>query len=314
VRGKAGDDNKSFSATSIIAMKKTDIAEKQSHERDEWQKSGVGGLVNNVDAAGGLINITTPSLREKKTVAVRVTKDTILRRYAPGSVKFDEAKPAPLAEIRPGDQLRARGEKSADGSELIAKEIVSGSFRNISGTISSLDGAQATITVHDLATKKNVAVKITPESQLRKLTAPLALRIAQRLNGTSGANSDQGASGQGASARPGATAPTAKEPAAGAAQTPGDFVGGGAGGPGGGGAMDLQQMISRMPPSTIADLQKGDAVMLVGTETIGNDAVTAITLLAGVEPILQGSPNGGTSSILSPWSLSGAPGGEAGTP
>jgi Domain of unknown function (DUF5666) len=311
VRSKARDDPNTLSATTIVAIKKADIAEKQSHERDEWQKSGVGGLVNDVDGAGSLISITTPSLREKKTVAVHVTKDTILRRYAPGSVKFDDAKPAPLEEIHPGDQLRARGDKNADGSELRAKEIVSGSFRNISGTISSLDSAQNIITVHDLATKKNIAVKITSESQLRKLPAPMAQRIAQRLNGSS--------YGQGASARPGAAAPTAKEPAAGAAQTPGDFggrgrgMGGGAGGPGGGGTMDLQQMISRMPASTIADLQKGDAVMLVGTEANGN-AVTAITLLAGVEPIFQGSPNGGASSILSPWSLSGAPGGEAGTP
>jgi len=320
VRGKVGDDNKTFSATSIIAMKKADIAEKQNRERDEWQKFGVGGLVNNVDAAGGVISITTPSLREKKTVAVRVTKDTVLRRYTPGSVKFDEAKPAPLAEIRPGDQLRARGEKNADGSELTAQEIVSGSFRNISGTISSLDNAQSTITVHDLATKKNVAVKITSESQLRKLPAPVAQRIAQRLNGSSGANgganADQAGSGQAGSTRP--EAPTAKEPAAGSGQGQGDFggrgrgMGGGAGGPGGG--ADLQQMISRMPASTIADLQKGDAVMLVGTEAIGSNAVTAITLLAGVEPILQGSPNGGASSILSPWSLSAAPSGEAGTP
>jgi hypothetical protein len=261
---------------------------------------------------------------------VHVTKDTVLRRYAPGSVKFDDAKPAPPGEIRPGDQLRARGEKNADGSELTAQEIVSGSFRNISGTISSLDSAQSTITVHDLATKKNVAVKITSESQLRKLPAPMAQRIAQRLNGANGAaNGDQTGAGQTASGRSGTTtAPTAKEPAAGPGQPPGsasedgrqrDFggrgrgMGAGAGGPGGGGAMDLQQMISRMPPSTIADLQKGDAVMLVGTEAGGN-AVTAITLLAGVEPILQGSPNGGASSILSPWSLSGAPSGEAGTP
>jgi hypothetical protein len=316
VRGKAGDDNKTFSASSIIAMKKADIAEKQSRERDEWQKSGVGGLVNSVDAAGGVISITTPSLREKKTVAVHATKDTILRRYAPGSVKFDDAKPAPLAEIRPGDQLRARGEKNADGSELTAQEIVSGSFRNISGTISSLDSAQNTITVHDLATKKTVAVKITSESQLRKLPAPMAQRIAQRLNGSGGANGDQTGSGP-AAARSGATAaPTAKEPAAGSGQVAGDFGGRGRGmgaGAGGGGA-DLQQMINRMPTSTIADLQKGDAVMLVGTEAIGSNAVTAITLLAGVEPILQGSPNGGVSSILSPWSLSGAPSGETGTP
>jgi len=326
VRGKLGDDNKTFAATSIIAMKKADIAEKQSHERDEWQKSGVGGLVNNVDTAGGVISITTPSLREKKTVAVHIAKDTVLRRYAPGSVKFDEAKPAPLAEIRPGDQLRARGEKNADGSELTAQEIVSGSFRNISGTISSLDNAQSTITVHDLATKKKVMVKITSESQLRKLPAPMAQRIAQRLNGSSGANgsangggnADQAGPGQNSTRTSGA-APTAKEPATGSGQGQGDFGGrgrgrgGGAGGPGGGGA-DLQQMISRMPASTIADLQKDDAVMLVGTEAIGSNAVTAVTLLAGVEPILQGSPNGGASSILSPWSLSAAPSGEAGTP
>ena len=322
VRGKAADDNKTFAATSIIAMKKADIAEKQSHERDEWQKSGVGGLVNNVDAAGGLISITTPSLREKKTVSVHVSKDTVLRRYAPGSVKFDDAKPAPLGEIRPGDQLRARGEKNADGSELTAQEIVSGSFRNISGTISSLDNAQGTITVHDLATKKNVAVKITSESQLRKLPAPMAQRIAQRLTGSSGttggANGDQAGSNQARSATSGTAAPAAKEPAAGSGQGTEDFggrargAGAGAGGPGGG-AMDLQQMINRMPASTIADLQKGDAVMLVGTEA-GENAVAAITLLAGVEPILQGSPNGGASSILSPWSLSGAPSGEAGTP
>src|ERR1700722_14061352 len=319
VRGKAGDDNKTFSATSIVAMKKADIAEKQSRERDEWQESGVGGLVNSVDTAAGVISITSPSLREKKTVAVHVTKATALRRYAPGSVKFDDAKPAPLAEIRPGDQLRARGERSADGSELTAQEIVSGSFRNISGTISSLDSAQSIITVHDLATKKNVAVKITSESQLRKLPAPMALRIAQRLNGSGGANGgangDQAGSGQ-AAARTGAmAAPAAKEPAAASGQAPGDFGGRGRGmGGGAGGGADLQQMISRMPASTIADLQKGDAVMLVGTEARSSNAVTAITLLAGVEPILQGSPNGGASSILSPWSLSAAPSGEAGTP
>jgi transcription antitermination factor NusG len=326
IRGKADEVSKTFLAASIIAMKKADIAVKQSRERDEWQKSGVGGLVNSVDASGGAISVTVPSLREKKNVAVHISQQTVLRRYAPGSVRFDDAKPAPLAEIRPGDQLRARGEKNADGSELTALEVVSGSFRNISGTISTLDTAQGTITVHDLATKKPVTVKITADSQLRKLPAAFAQRIAQRLNGSNaGANADQAPeSGAVASA-----APIAKDPAPGAGRVPaaasegrpreaggrGRGMGPGGGGPGGGqgGAMDLQQMLSRMPASTIADLQKGDAVMLVGTEANGKE-VTAITLLAGVEPILQGSPNGGASSILSPWSLSGAPSGEAGTP
>jgi hypothetical protein len=54
-------------------------------------------------------------------------------------------------------------------------------------------------------------------------------------------------------------------------------------------------------------LQKGDAVMIVTTPDAQGNGVTAITLLAGVEPILQASPNG--QSILTPWSLGGAPGG-----
>jgi hypothetical protein len=70
-------------------------------------------------------------------------------------------------------------------------------------------------------------------------------------------------------------------------------------------------MLSRMPAATLADLQKGDAVMIVTTEGTQANGVTAITLLAGVEPILQASPNGGASSILTPWSLSGAPSGDA---
>ena len=320
VRGQAGADSRNVAASSIIAMKKADIADKQTHEREEWQKSGVGGLVSSVDSGTGVITITVPSLREKKNVAVRISKSTILRRYAPGSVKFDDAKPAPLEEIRPGDQLRARGEKSADGNELTATEVVSGSFRNISGTIAALDSGDSTIMVHDLATKKNVTVKITSESQLRKLPAPVAQRIAQRLIGGAGGEQNGGAQSAAGSTAPG-NAPAAKEPAdAGQAsgQAPGTRGGSGGRGPGGGGsggAMDLQQMIGRMPASTIANLQKGDAVMLVGTEANGSgNAVTAITLLAGVEPILQGSPNGGASSILSPWSLSSAPSGDAGTP
>jgi hypothetical protein len=319
VRGKATDDSKAFAATSIMAMKKGDIAEKQSREREEWQKSGVGGLVNSVDAAGGVISVTVPSLREKKTVAVHISSRTILRRYAPGSVKFDDAKPAPLEQIRPGDQLRARGEKSADGSELSAVEAVSGSFRNVSGVIGSMDTAQGTIAVHDLGTKKTVTVKITPDSQLRKLTAAIAQRIALRLNGSgAAANGEEAPEGSPAAA----TAPIAKAPAPGTGQATaaggegrgreGRGRGLGAGAGGAGSAMDLQQIISRMPAATISDLQKGDAVMLVGTEGSSSE-VTVITLLAGVEPILQGSPNG-ASSILSPWSLSGAPGVEAGTP
>ena len=51
--------------------------------------------------------------------------------------------------------------------------------------------------------------------------------------------------------------------------------------------------------------------MLVSTDGSGSDTVTAITLLAGVDPILAAAPSR-SYSLLSPWSLNSSGGeGEA---
>jgi hypothetical protein len=312
VRGKLANDRTFVVAASIIAMKKADIAEKQSREREEWQKHGLGGLVNSVDAASGTISIALPSQGEKKSVAVHVSKDTILRRYALDSVKFDDAKPAPLDQVMPGDQLRARGTRSPDGTELAAVEIVSGTFRNISGTISAIDTSAGTIIVQDLVVKKSITVRITPESQLRKLPPPVAQRIAARLRGASTDASSSATSANGS----GSPASAEQSPKLNTPPARGSTSGGsdGTGRSGGGGIADLQQMISRMPAAAMADLQKGDAVMIVATEGGASGPSTVITLLGGVEPILEASPKGSASTILSPWSLSSGGGGEAATP
>jgi hypothetical protein len=308
VRGKLADDGKSVLAFSIIAMKKGDIAEKQAHEREEWQRHGTGGLVSSVDAATGTVIISLPTLGEKKTVAIHLSKATILRRYAPDSVKFDDARPAPLDQIKPGDQLRARGARNSDGTELSADEVVSGSFRNIAGTISALDASAGSITVRDLATNETVTLKITTDSQLRKLPAPMAQRIALRLKGVSTDAPPQGATSSAA------TSAQAPKPAGAPTDGPGPGGPGGAGRPGGGSGGDFQQAILRMPPATLAELQKGDAVMIVATVGGPYGIPTAITLIGGVEPILEASPKSSASTILSPWSLSGTPGGEGATP
>jgi hypothetical protein len=311
---KLGDDGKSVVATSLIVMKKTDIAEKQTREREEWQKHGLGGIVSSVDPATGTIAVSLPAVGEKKTIAVHLSKDTVLRRYAFDSVKFDDAKPAPLDQIKLGDQLRARGTRSADGAELAADEIVSGTFRNIAGTISTIDASTGSVTLQDLTSKKSVTVKITAESQLRKLPQPMAQRIAMRLKGISpDAQTPPAAPGASTSA---ASSNPSQQPGANGPQAGGSGPGGagGMGRPGGGGTADLQQAIGRMPAATLADLQKGDAVMIVATEGGSSGVSTVITLLGGVEPILEASPKSSASSILSPWSLGSGAGGEAAAP
>jgi hypothetical protein len=291
VRGILAEDGKTVRAVSVIAVKKAAIAEKQAKERAAWQR-GIGGLVKSVDSSASTILLTTNSLNTNKEVLVHFTQDTILRRYAADSTRFDSARLAPLSEIQPGDQLRARGARSETGSEFNAVEIISGTFRSIAGTILSIDAATNTFVAQDLASKAAVTLTISSESQMRKLPAQFAEGLAARLHGQS--------NGTGQSQTP-AAQDVAPQAASNAQR--GTTDGASQGGRGAGG--DFQQMIARMPAATIADLQKGDAVMVVTTQGNGKDPLTVITLLGGVEPILRVAPKGSQDMILSPWSLGG---------
>jgi hypothetical protein len=303
VRGKIDDDGKTFTATTVVAMKKEELAEKSAHEKEEWQRHGIGGLVKSVDAANGAVTIGVMSATGSKEVAVRTTKSTVVRRYAPDSVRFDDAKISSLAAVKVGDQLRARGMRSADGQEFTADEIVSGTFRNIAGTILTVDAKAGTMNVSDLATKKPIEVRFTSDSEIRKLPQPIAQRIAARLKGASPDASQTGGA-----------APTGQSGTAAPATAGLGAAGGPGGSPGGRGGGDLQQMLNRLPATPLSDFQKGDAVMIVASGE-SDSQPTVITLLGGVEPILQASPQGQATSILTPWSLSSGGGGsDAGTP
>jgi hypothetical protein len=295
VRGQPSSDGKSFVAVGVIAMSRSDVEAKHQSDREDWQKRGIGGLVSSVDPTTGTITISVTTASGKKTIAIHTTNATVLRRYAPDSISFDEAKPAPLDQVKSGDQLRARGTRSADGSEFTAEEVVSGSFRNIAGTISSIDASANTMSVMDLITKKPFIVKVTSQSQLRRLPPEVAQRIAFRLKGA-GATGDRtdssaaGASGQAASASGGSQRSEGSP---------------GTGGRAGGGQADFQQVVNRMPAATLADFKKDEAVMIVATEGTTSGQATAITVLGGVEPILAAAPAGSQAMTLSPWSLGG---------
>jgi hypothetical protein len=185
--------------------------------------------------------------------------------------------------------LWARGTKSADGSSIAADGIVSGSFLSIAGTILSTDTTASTLTVKDLATKKPATVHITADAQMRRLPDTMAAVLAARLKSgaAGGAGSGQGAGGTGQA---------------------GSGTGNGAGGGaprnfnqagGGGGRMDLETVLERAPLIQLSALQKGEAVMIVATEDASG--VSAVKLLAGVEPLLE-APQ--AQDLLSNWSLS----------
>jgi hypothetical protein len=323
VGGEASDDAKSIAASSIVVMKQSDVEARQEQTLKDWQR-GAGGLVTAVDPVSRTVTVSVTGFGGTKSVAIRASKDTVIRRYAPGSMKFEDAKASTLEAIHPGDQLRARGSRGLDGAELAAEEIVTGSFRNVAGTIKSVDAAAGTIMVDDVLSKKSVQVRIAPESQLRKLPPELAQRLAVRLKGGAvGAPAAAGANQQANS--PVATTGNVQGARPGSIAEMGPASGGMGGGGRSGAAPDFQQMLNRMPAVTLSDLHRGDAVMVVTTQgTSSNGGTpnegasnggafhegTAITLLSGVEAILQATPSGSQAMMLTPWSL-GGPSGDA---
>ncbi len=275
-RGPAGQ--KAIEATSLVVRTKADFALIAEKEREDWQKRGTRGTVTAIDAAARTLTIKAG----QKSLAVVPSEKTEFLRYAPDSAKFSDAKPGPFAEIKVGDQVLVLGDKTGDGAGVKAEKILSGTFRQLAATISSVNAATGEIVIKDLATKKSVTVHVNADTAMKKLPETTAQMLARRY-GPGG--------GQG-EARAGA----------------GGF-GGQRGGAGRGGG-DIGQMLDRLPAMPLSELKRGDAIMVSTTQGSDPGHVTAVMLLAGVEPLLTASPNA-TRDIMSGWNLGGG-GGEGG--
>src|SRR5262245_42117420 len=179
-RGRSASDPALFAATSIIVISKADLARKHAAERAEWEKRGVGGVITALDLAAKEITITVPTTAGAKPMVIAFAPGAALRRYAPDSVKFSDARPSRFEELKIGDQVRALGTGNEDRSRYKAEELVSGSFRAIAAVIVSHDAAENTILVTDLAANKRIEARLTPDSIARRLSAEVVQTLAAR--------------------------------------------------------------------------------------------------------------------------------------
>jgi hypothetical protein len=294
-RGHVTDDQKSVLATSVIVMSKADIAKKRAADRAEWEKRGVGGIITALDAGSKQITISVHTLAGSQPLIIRLADEAVLRRYAPDSVKFSDAKPSRFEELKVGDQVRALGNKSEDGTHYIAEELISGSFENIAATVEAVNPGENTVQVTDLITKKKLLVRVNADSTLRRLPPFAAQMLAMRV--AAGAPPGGGAM-SGASGRPGGgeRALWAEGGAAAGSVGPDGMVRRE-------GPRDLQSMIERMPAMALAELKPGESIIIASTKGADPDKVTAITLLAGVGPILTAASQGGRPMTVGSWNL-----------
>jgi hypothetical protein len=300
-RGPLAEDTKTVTVRTVIVMTKDDVAKKQQQDHADWQKRGIAGIITSLNPDTKEITVN-PHGRDGKSLVIDAGK-TGFRRYAPDSVRFADAKPSSFAELQVGDTVRARGDKNDDGSRLTAEELVSGSFQTIAGTVISVNTATGEIQLMDLKTKKPITVRTNQNSMLRRLDERTAAMLARRMNPPAdGGGPPGGVPGGGA---PGGSPRTLDVPREGGAP-------GGPGGPGGGmrggGNFDLQAILDRSPQLALTELKKGDALIVSSTKGADGSSMTAISLVAGVEPFLAAAPRRAGQVDLGSWSLGmGAP-------
>jgi hypothetical protein len=310
--GPAPTDPKTWAATAVLIMSKSDVASLQQKDQDDWKKRGTTGTVTALDPAAKTVTIKSGS----RNFTVQPSEKTSYHRYSLDSARFSDAKPSTFQEIKIGDQLRVLGNKSEDGAAILAEKVAFGTFRQIAATVTAINLPAGEMTVKDLATKKTLVIKIDADSTVRKLPEMTARMLARRY----APGAQQGdAAGGGAGRGSGGGAPGAGRGAMADGGAPGSGRGGmgGAGGgmgrgPGGGGrgGGDINQMLDSLPAMPISDFKAGDAIMVSTTQGTEGGRATVIMLLAGVEPLLTASPTA-TRDIMSGWNLGGG-GGDTG--
>jgi Cu/Ag efflux protein CusF len=286
---KKADDGTLASATTVLVMTREELTKHQEKTQQDWNEKGLMGTVTLVNPATKEVTIKTIG-SDPKQVVIEPSDKVGVRRYSPDSVKFSDAKPSALGEIKSGDTLRVLGTKNEDGTRVQPEEIVFGTFVRQAGTITAIDTAAGTITIRDLQTKKPVVVKTNASTVMKKLPDQMGQMLARNLQGGGRGGAGVAPANNPAGA-PGGQRPQGEPPA-----------GGGPGGPGRGmGRMDPAKALERAPVITLADLKNGDAVMISSSSGGDSSTVTAITLVAGVEAILTAPSKGGQDPLSGSW-------------
>jgi len=285
VSGVFGDDKSKLPARTVYLMAKSDIAQRNAKEAEKWSR-GISGKVASVNSQTGQISVEIRNLMGSTTVVITPKEGAAFKRYAPNSVKYSEAVESSVGAVQAGDMIRAAGDKSADGLSLAAEEIVTGAFQTIAGTVKSIDVEKNEVVITNLQTKKDVTVALGTASVMKKFPEEFAQRMVQ----FQGAGMQGGGPGARPAGTPGGSQPVQTAPPAGSQGQPGGPVrmmpGGGRGG-------GIDEMLERFPSITAADLKAGDMIAVSSTKNGTLDKISAIKLLAGVEPFIRAAQASG---------------------
>lgn len=149
----------------LILMSSESIAERNRREREAWQRRSIRGEIVAVPANKREAVI---KLIDGQTVTVEFKPEAEIRVYPPDSVDFLSARPVKPSDLKVGDKLLARGDRSEDGTRFSAEMAVSGDIPSPTfGQITKVDAEKGEVLVR--MQEKSSLVKINSETLVRAM-------------------------------------------------------------------------------------------------------------------------------------------------
>lgn len=296
------DDPTGQPALTFYITKQADIAQRNQKTLDEWKTQSVTGTAKSIDPAAKQIVMSVSGGRgPAKDVTLDMSAPNVsYERYRSALAKY-EADNTMMASIHVGDRLQVLGTKNADQTQIKVEAIQSGLFKSIPVMIKSIDSATSEITATDIVSKKPITIVIRADTSMKRLDDATAAMLARRLN-PSAAQGGRGGRGQGG--------PPPSADGGGFAGGRGRGPGGDGGGGRGGGGFDLAKILETQPTIHLADLKAGEPLVINFSAENDMSKLTAMSLVAGVDPILRAAPANGPDPLGGNWNLGGGGGPE----
>jgi hypothetical protein len=243
----------------IVIMSATEITKRDEADRLDWIKRGVSGIVR--ERKGDTITLGISGPAGETGLAVKVAAKTSFRRYGPDTVRFSDAHKSSIDEIKVGDQVRARGEKSGVGLEFVAEDLVFGTFQTHVGSVVSVDITARRLEVKEQGSAKTLFVNLSADTQIKGMPD-----FGPMMGGPGRGGAPSGSPG----GMPGSGMP-----------------GGMPGGAPAGGTPDVAKMVEQMPGSSLNAVKLGQTVIVSSTKGARPDELTAITMVVNADVLIR---------------------------
>lgn len=289
----------------IIVMARQAINSKREEEAEKRRARTINGRIVAVNAEKKEITIQSRGRGAAETLTIAASGNVKMLRYAPDSLKTNDAVAGSFTDLRVGDQIRVIGDRSSDGTRVTAEEIISGSVTRAVGSITEINSARGEVVVKNIQTGQLMTIAIGKNTTLRRITPEVAETLKQRFERRrerQNEHSSSDNSSQQTQANRRRNREERRNQNGDGQQT----------------NRNPRQLFDSLPAITISGLKKGDAVLITGTGTGGNNSqLTAVSIVSGegeLQQILQqtqGGRNG--ASNMSPGLPGNVGGGNAGS-